>query len=29
MKQIVLLLMMCFPTLLWGNEVVQMVFLIL
>lgn len=23
MKQIVLLLMMCFPTLLWGNEVVQ------
>lgn len=23
MKQLVLLLMMCFPTLLWGNEVVQ------
>ena len=23
MKQIVLFLMMCFPTLLWGNEVVQ------
>lgn len=23
MKQIILLLMMCFPTLLWGNEVVQ------
>ena len=23
MKQIVLSLMMCFPTLLWGNEVVQ------
>lgn len=23
MKQIVLLLMMCFPTLLWGTEIVQ------